>query len=71
MSPCHNLEPMLVARDSFSASQIIVLLRYAKSTCQFNWRFLLKSERIGAFDVNPLCRHYITSPFPDGVTYVT
>ncbi len=36
-------------------------LRYAKSTSQ--WRFLLVRDDWG-FQVNPLCRHDITSPFP-------
>ncbi len=65
MSPCHNLEPLLVARDS---SRLISVkpnqwthlspfythmhgewLRYAKSTSQFHWRHW---------------RHDIMSPFP-------
>ncbi len=79
MSPCHNLEPSLVARDS---SQLLSVkpnewmhlspfytrmhrewLRYAKSTSQFHWRFLLVRD-VRGFQVNPLCRHDITSPFP-------
>ncbi len=79
MSPCHNLEPSLVARDS---SQLLSIkpnewmhlspfytrmhgewLRYAKSTSQFHWRFLLVRD-VRGFQVNPLCRHDITSPFP-------
>ncbi len=38
-------------------------LRYANSTSQFHWRFLLVRDD-WAFQVNPLCRHDITSPFP-------
>ncbi len=38
-------------------------LRYANSTSQFHWRFLLVRDDWG-FQVNPLCRHDITSPFP-------
>ncbi len=38
-------------------------LRYAKSTSQFHWRFLLVRD-VRGFQVNPLCRHDITSPFP-------
>ncbi len=34
-------------------------LRYAKSTSQFHWRFLLVRDVLG-FQVNPLCRHDIT-----------
>ncbi len=34
-------------------------LRYAKSTSQFHWRFLLVRDARG-FQVNPLCRHDIT-----------
>ncbi len=34
-------------------------LRYAKSTSQFHWRFLLVRDDRG-FQVNPLCRHDIT-----------
>ncbi len=34
-------------------------LRYAKSTSQFHWRFLLVRDGQG-FQVNPLCRHDIT-----------
>ncbi len=79
MSPCHNLEPSLVARDS---SRLLSVkpnewmhlspfytrihgewLRYAKSTSQFHWRFLLVRD-VRGFQVNPLCRHDITSPFP-------
>ncbi len=55
-------------------------LRYANSTSQFHWRFLLVRDDWG-FQVNPLCRHDITSPFPPSgnegyvrnrdVTYVT
>ncbi len=64
MSPWHNLEPSLVARDS---SRLLSVkpkewmhllpfytrvhgewLRYAKSTSQLHWCFLLKSEIIGA-----------------------
>ncbi len=34
-------------------------LRYAKSTSQFDWRFLLVRD-VRGFQVNPLCRHDIT-----------
>ncbi len=34
-------------------------LRYAKSTSQFHWRFLLVRD-VRGFQVNPLCRHNIT-----------
>ncbi len=34
-------------------------LRYAKSTSQFHWRFLLVRD-VRGFQVNPLCRHDIT-----------
>ncbi len=96
MSPCHNLEPSLVARDSsrllsvkpnewmhlspFYTRMHGEWLRYAKSTSQFHWRFLLVRD-VRGFQVNPLCRHDITSPFPPSgnggyvrnldVTYVT
>ncbi len=79
MSPCHNLEPSLVARDSsrllsvkpnewmhlspFYTRMHGEWLRYAKSTSQFHWRFLLVGD-VRGFQVNPLCRHDITSPFP-------
>ncbi len=79
MSPCHNFEPSLVARDSsrllsvkpnewmhlspFYARMHGEWLRYAKSTSQFHWRFLLVRD-VRGFQVNPLCRHDITSPFP-------
>ncbi len=79
MSPCHNLEPSLVARDSsrllsvkpnqwthlspFYTRMHGECLRYAKSTSQFHWRFLLIRDDRG-FQVNPLCRHDIKSPFP-------
>ncbi len=79
MSPCHNLEPSLVARDSsrllsvkpnqwthmspFYTHMHGECLRYAKSTSQYHWRFLLIRDDRG-FQVNPLCRHDITSPFP-------
>ncbi len=79
MSPCHNLEPSLVARDSsrllsvkpnewmhlspFYTPMHGEWLRYAKSTSQFHWRFLLVRD-VRGFQVNPLCRHDITSPFP-------
>ncbi len=39
-------------------------LRYAKSTSQFHWRYSLKVRDDWGFQVNPLCRHDITSPFP-------
>ncbi len=100
MSPCHNLEPSLVARDSsrllsvkpnewmhlspfypifplLNLNSLLTSLyelyphtrmhgewlRYAKSTSQFHWRFLLVRD-VRGFQVNPLCRHDITSPFP-------
>ncbi len=79
MSPCHNLEPSLVARDSsrllsvkpnewmhlspFYTRMHGEWLRYAKSTSQFHWRFLLVRD-VRGFQVNPLCHHDITSPFP-------
>ncbi len=79
MSPCHNLEPSLVARDSsrllsvkpnewmhlspFYTRMHGEWLRYAKSTSQFHWCFLLVRD-VRGFQVNPLCRHDITSPFP-------
>ncbi len=79
MSPCHNLEPSLVARDSsrllsvkpnewmhlspFYTHMHGEWLRYAKSTSQFHWRFLLVRD-VRGFQVNPLCCHDITSPFP-------
>ncbi len=79
MSPCHNLEPSLVARDSsrllsvkpnewmhlspFYTHMHGEWLRYAKSTSQFHWRFLLVRD-VRGFQVNPLCSHDITSPFP-------
>ncbi len=79
MSPCHNLEPSLVARDSsrllsvkpnewmhlspFYTRMHGEWLRYAKSTSQFHWHFLLVRD-VRGFQVNPLCRHDITSPFP-------
>ncbi len=63
MSPCHNLEPSLVARDS---SRLLSIkpnewmhlspfytrmhgewLRYAKSTSQFHWRFLFSQRCSG------------------------
>ncbi len=39
-------------------------LRHAKSTSQFNLAFSLKVRDDWGFQVNPLCRHDITSPFP-------
>ncbi len=79
MSPCHNLEPSLVARDpsrllSVKPNEWMHLspfytrmhgewLRYAKSTSQFHCRFLLVRD-VRGFQVNPLCGHDITSPFP-------
>ncbi len=79
MSPCHNLEPSLVARDSsrllsvkpnewmhlspFYTHMHGEWLRYAKSTSQFHWRFLVVRD-VRGFQVNPLCHHDITSPFP-------
>ncbi len=79
MSPCHNLEPSLVAWDSsrllsvkpnewmhlspFYTRMHGEWLRYAKSTSQFHWHFLLVRD-VRGFQVNPLCRHDITSPFP-------
>ncbi len=79
MSPCHNLEPSLVARDSsrllsvkpnewmhlspFYTRMHGEWLRYAKSTSQFIGVFSLV-RNVRGFQVNPLCRHDITSPFP-------
>ncbi len=79
MSPCHNFEPSLVARDSsrllsvkpnewmhlspFYTRMHGEWLRYAKSTSQFHLCFLLVRD-VRGFQVNPLCRHDITSPFP-------
>ncbi len=79
MSPCHNLEPSLVARDlsrllSVKPNEWMHLspfytrmhgewLRYAKSTSQFHCHFVLVRD-VRGFQVNPLCRHDITSPFP-------
>ncbi len=73
------MEPSLVARDSsrllsvkpnewmhlspFYTRMHGEWLRYAKSTSQFHWRFLLVRD-VRGFQVNPLCRHDITSPFP-------
>ncbi len=64
MSPCHNLEPSLVAWDSFSDPRgkpddwmhLSLFytrmngewLRYAKSTSQISLEFSPKSEMIGA-----------------------
>ncbi len=80
MSPCHNLEPSLVARDlswllSVKPNQWMYLspfythvhgewLRYAKSTSQFHWRFLLVRDDRG-FQVNPpmLSRHNVSVPW--------
>ncbi len=39
-------------------------LRYAKSTSQYSLAFSLKVRDDWGFQVNPLCRHDITSPFP-------
>ncbi len=63
MSPCHNLEPSLVARDSsrllsvkpnewmhlspFYTRMHGEWLRYAKSTSQFHWRFLFSQRCSG------------------------
>ncbi len=74
MSPCHDLEPSLVARDSsrllsvkpkqwthlshFYSRMHREWLRYAKTTSQFQ----VRDDR--GFQVNPLCHHDITSPFP-------
>ncbi len=44
-------------------------IQFANSS-QFHWRYLLSQRWLG-FQVNPLCRHDITSPFPDWVTFVT
>ncbi len=49
-------------------------LRYAKFTSQYSLAFSLKVRDDWGFQVNPLCRHDITSPFPHQgtrVTYVT
>ncbi len=74
MSPCHNLEPSLVARDSsrllsvkpnqwthlspFYTHMHGEWLRYAKSTSQFHWRFLLVRDDRG-FQVNPAGRRIL------------
>ncbi len=39
-------------------------LRYAKSTSQYSLAFSLKVRDDWGFQVNPLCHHDITSPFP-------
>ncbi len=39
-------------------------LRYAKSTSQYSLVISLKARDDCGFQVNPLCRHDITSPFP-------
>ncbi len=39
-------------------------LRYAKSNSQYSLAFSLKVRDDWGFQVNPLCRHDITSPFP-------
>ncbi len=39
-------------------------LRYANSTSQYSLAFSLKVRDDWGFQVNPLCRHDITSPFP-------
>ncbi len=37
---------------------------YANSTSQYSLAFSLKVRDDWGFQVNPLCRHNITSPFP-------
>ncbi len=79
MSPCHNLEPSLVARDSsrllsvkpnqwMHLSPFIPVCTGNGSGMQnplanFIGVFSLVRDDRG-FQVNPLCRHDITSPFP-------
>ncbi len=75
MSPCHNLEPSLVARDSslllsVKSNQWTHLspfytrmhgewLRYAKSTSQFHWRFLLSQRWSGLPSKSPMSSRHI------------
>ncbi len=85
MSPCHNLEPSLVARDSSRLLSVkpnqwthlspfyTVCTRSGSGMQNLLANFigvfsLVRDDR--GFQVNPLCRHDITSPFPE-VTYVT
>ncbi len=79
MSPCHNLEPSLVARDSsrllsvkpnqwmhlspFYARVHGEWLRYAKSTSQFHWQFLFSQRWSGLPSKSPMSS-WQTSPFP-------
>ncbi len=84
MSPCHNLEPSLVARDSsrllsvkpnqwmhheplpmhtgIKRRQVYPVANFA-NFANFVGVFSLVREDRG-FQVNPLCRHDITSPYP-------
>ncbi len=56
--------PGQLNRELWGRSYLLLgRLRYAKSTSQFHWRFLLVRD-VRGFQVNPLCRHDITSPFP-------
>ncbi len=80
MSPCHNLEhrwlPGTRSRllsgkpdewmhlSPFYTRMHGEWLRYAKSTSQYLLAFSLKVRDEWGFQVNPLCRHDITSPFP-------
>ncbi len=80
MSPCHNLEPSLVARNSsrllsvkpnewmhlsaFYTRMHGEWLRYAKSTSQFHCRFLLSQRLLGLPSKSPMSSRHITSPFP-------
>ncbi len=79
MSPCHNLEPSLVARDSsqllsvkpnqwMHLSPFYTVCTGSGSGMQnplanFISVFSLVRDDQG-FQVNPLCRHDIMSPFP-------
>ncbi len=79
MSPCHNLEPSLVARDSsrllsvkpnqwMHLSPFIPVCTGSSSGMQnplanFIGVFSLVRDDRGS-QVDPLCRHDITSPFP-------
>ncbi len=79
MSPCHNLEPSLVARDSsrllsVKPNEWMHLLPFyirmhgsgpdmQNPLANFIGIFSLVRD-VRGFQVNPLCRHDITSPFP-------
>ncbi len=70
MSPCHNLEPSLVARDSsrllsVKPNQWMHLSGSGMQSPLANFIgvfSLVRDDR--GFQVNPLCRHDITFPFP-------